>query len=120
MINRFLSHAQSFVFVSRYEGFGLPAIEAMAAGVPVLASTAGSLPEVCGDAAILVDPNSIAEIAKGMLAVNHDEARRQELRERGYLRAAKFSWDRCAEQSLGVILSGGKGDLQIKSKIGTV
>jgi len=119
-IDRFLTHARSFVFVSRYEGFGLPAIEAMAAGVPVLASTAGSLPEVCADAAILVDPERVDDIAQGLLAVNHDEPRRAELVEQGRRRAAEFSWDRCAEQTLELLLSEGNVDLQNTAKIGTV
>lgn len=118
-IDRFLTHARSFVFISRYEGFGLPAIEAMAAEIPVLASTAGSLPEVCGNAAILVAPENIQDIAKGLVAVNHDEPRRRELVERGKRRAAEFSWDRCAEQTLDILLAE-RTDLQKNPKIGTV
>lgn len=119
-IDRFLTHARSFVFVSRYEGFGLPVVEAMAAGVPVLASTAGSLPEVCADAAILVDPEHIDDIAQGLLAINHDESRRTELAEQGKRHAAKFSWNRCAEQTLNILLDEGKTNLQKPAKVGTV
>lgn len=119
-IDRLLTHAHAFLFVSRYEGFGLPAIEAMAAGIPVLASTAGSLPEVCGDAALLVDPDDEQGLVQGLITVNHDAPRRKELITRGKRRAEQFSWDHCAQETLQVILNPKNSDLQKKSKIGTV
>lgn len=85
--------AIALVFPSLYEGFGLPAIEAMACGTPVLTSNTTSLPEVSGDAALLVDPLSIKEIAEGIERLCIDKALREDLRERGLRRAAIFSWD---------------------------
>jgi glycosyltransferase involved in cell wall biosynthesis len=82
--------ASAFVLPSLYEGFGLPCLEAMACGVPVVASDRGALPEVCGDAALLVDPTRPSEIAEAVLASLGDEG----MRERGLRRAAEFSWER--------------------------
>jgi glycosyltransferase involved in cell wall biosynthesis len=85
--------AACLVFPSRYEGFGQPPLEAMASGCPVAASHAGALPEVCGDAAVLVDPADPAAIAAGVLEALE---RAEELCERGLLRAARFTWDATA------------------------
>ena len=82
-----------FVFPSLYEGFGLPPLEAMASGTPVVASNASSLPEVTGDAALLVDPYSAAAIAEGIHRVLTDNDLRSDLRRRGPLRARQFSWE---------------------------
>ena len=80
---------------SLHEGFGLPALEAMASGCPVVASDAGALPEVCGDAAVLVDPLSVRSIADGIaIAIDDGDA----FRERGRARAREFSWTRTAER----------------------
>ena len=76
------------------EGFGLPAVEAMAVGCPVVAARAGALPEVCGDAAVLVDPLEVASIAAGLAEAI---ARADELAVRGRERAARFTWERSAE-----------------------
>lgn len=84
--------AAVMAFPSRYEGFGLPPLEAMASGCPVAASRAGSLPEVCGDAAELFDPDDPADIARGILAARE---RTSELQRLGLERAASFSWERC-------------------------
>lgn len=84
--------ASVFVFPSLYEGFGLPPVEAMACGLPVVTSNVSSLPEVVGDAAVLVDPYSPDSIAEGMRAALTDEGLRATLRERGLARAREFSW----------------------------
>jgi glycosyltransferase involved in cell wall biosynthesis len=85
--------ATGFLFPSLYEGFGLPPLEAMACGVPVLTSNVCSLPEVVGDAAILVDPLSTDDIALGIRRLAHDTELRAQLRHRGLARAATFRWE---------------------------
>ncbi|HEX9371605.1 MAG TPA: glycosyltransferase family 1 protein [Roseiflexaceae bacterium] len=100
-----LSGALAFAFPSLYEGFGLPVLEAMACGAPVLASNTSSLPEVAGDAALLVDPDDTAAIAGGLARLAGDAALRADLRARGLARAATFTWDRCAEETLRVLCS---------------
>ena len=86
--------AAVFVFPSIYEGFGLPPLEAMASGTPVITSNVSSLPEVVGDAAVLIDPYQSDEIADAMERVLTDEALRNDLRRRGLERARHFSWER--------------------------
>ncbi len=85
--------ATVFVFPSLYEGFGLPPLEAMASGTPVVAANSSSLPEVLGDAAVLVDPYSPAAIAEGLTRVLSDADLRNRLREMGLARARTFSWE---------------------------
>ena len=85
--------ADAFVFPSLYEGFGLPPLEAMASGTPVLTSNVSSLPEVVGDAALLIDPYEPAAIADGMRRILSDQALRATLIARGLERAAQFSWE---------------------------
>jgi glycosyltransferase involved in cell wall biosynthesis len=94
------SGAFALVFPSLYEGFGLPAVEAMACGVPVLASTGGALPEVVGDAALLFDPTSRVLIADAMRRIASDDELRRELVERGRKRARSFSWHATARATL--------------------
>ncbi|MFZ1006127.1 MAG: glycosyltransferase family 1 protein [Candidatus Sulfotelmatobacter sp.] len=91
--------AVGFVFPSLYEGFGLPPLEAMACGVPVLTSNVCSLPEVVGDAAILVNPLDIQEIADGIWRLVNDSAGRAQLQAKGLLRAKLFSWDETARRT---------------------
>ena len=88
--------ADLFVFPSLYEGFGLPVLEAMACGCPVLTSTTTSLPEAAGDAALLVDPEDEGAIAERMLQLLSDATMRQSLREKGRKCAEKMSWDHTA------------------------
>jgi len=85
--------ATVFVFPSLYEGFGLPPLEAMASGTPVVTSNRSSLPEVVGDAAVLIDPYSAASIAEGIQRVLSDQDLRRTLTERGLARARQFSWE---------------------------
>jgi glycosyltransferase involved in cell wall biosynthesis len=96
------SEAAAFVFPSLYEGFGLPPLEAMACGCPVVASNAASLPEVCGDAAYYVDPCNVENIAEGMYKVLMNKTLRRDLREKGLERAKFFSWDKAAKEHLKV------------------
>ena len=84
--------ALALVFPSLYEGFGLPVVEAMACGTPVLTSSTTALPEVAGDAALLVDPTSVHDIAKGIHRICSDTYLRKELSRRGIVRASCFSW----------------------------
>lgn len=88
--------AAALVFASSYEGFGLPPLEAMSCGCPVVASSAAAVPEVCGDAALYVDPDAPADIAGRLARVLADSAFRAELVERGKARVALFTWDRAA------------------------
>jgi len=93
----FYKSAQIFVFPSLYEGFGLPPLEAMANGTPVLASNISSLPEVLGDAALLVNPENVFEISKGMKHLLFDTSLRSDLIEKGFEQARKYSWKKSAE-----------------------
>ena len=98
----FYQFAAAFVFPSRYEGFGLPPLEAMACGTPVVTSGVSSLPEVVGDAAILVNPENVFDIARGIREALTDDTLRAELICRGREQAARFSWDRTARQVLEI------------------
>jgi glycosyltransferase involved in cell wall biosynthesis len=89
--------ASVLLFASRFEGFGIPVIEAMQCGVPVITSNTTSMPEVAGDAALLVDPASVNSISDAMLKLVKDESLRHELSVKGKARAKNFSWDRSAE-----------------------
>ncbi|MGH9817322.1 MAG: glycosyltransferase family 4 protein, partial [Candidatus Acidiferrales bacterium] len=93
-----LSAAEALVFPSLFEGFGLPVLEAMACGTPVLTSRSSSLPEVAGDAALLVDPTNEQQIAAALRLLLTQPELRAALRDRGLHRAAQFTWDKCAEQ----------------------
>jgi len=102
-LRQYFAHADALVFPSLYEGFGLPPLEAMAAGCPVLVSDAASMPEICGDAAVYFDPRQLADIAEKMLKVLSDENLRKILRQRGYEHAREFTWERCVKETCEVI-----------------
>ncbi len=92
--------AEALLFPSRYEGFGLPPLEAMACGTPVIASRVASLPEIVGEGGLLCDPDDAAGMADGLLALLTDAATRAALAERALAQARKFSWARTAEETL--------------------
>jgi len=100
-----ISGAQAFVLPSLYEGFGLPVLEAMACGTPVICSNVSSLPEVAGDAAILVDPHDTAQLARALTRVLEDEGLRREMSVKGLQQAQRFTWERCACETLAVLES---------------
>lgn len=94
--------AEFFAFPSLWEGFGIPVLEAMASGAAVLTSTTTALPEIAGDAALLVDPHSVEAIAEGMVRLGSDAALRAGLAARGSARAAAFPWSRTAAETLAL------------------
>jgi len=94
----FYDAAKTFIFPSLYEGFGLPPLEAMAHGTPVVTSNTSSLPEVVGNAAVLVNPDNVFEIMRALHRVLLDQALRDKLKLRGYEQAKRFSWDASARQ----------------------
>ena len=96
--------AHAVIFPSLYEGFGLPPLEAMASGIPVVTSNITAMPEVAGDAALLVDPTSVDQIADAMKRIVNDTSLRHQLRERGLIRAAKFPWVNTAAMVREVIV----------------
>ncbi|MDZ7272132.1 MAG: glycosyltransferase family 4 protein [candidate division KSB1 bacterium] len=107
------SGADLFVYPSLYEGFGLPVVEAMACGTPVITSNVSSLPEVAGDAALLVDPLDVEDLAEAMRRVLTDGDLRQQMRARGLEQASNFTWEETARRTLEVYeqayaLAGGR------------
>lgn len=97
-----LSNATAFAYPSLYEGFGLPPLEAMASGVPVLSSHAGALAETLGDAALLIDPHDVGAIAAGIRMIAMDQSLRQTLRHRGFEQSKRFQWRACAQATKAV------------------
>lgn len=98
----YYQQASVFVFPSLYEGFGLPVLEAMGCGCPVICSNASSLPEVAGDAAVLVDPHRPEQLAEELAKVLDSPALQSTMRARGLARAQEFEWDRTARQTIAV------------------
>jgi len=104
----FYDEAKVFVFPSLYEGFGLPPLEAMAHGTPVITSNISSLPEVVGNAAVLVNPENVFEIMRAAHRVLTDRALRDRMKERGYQQAKKFSWEISVRRLLDVYREVGR------------
>ena len=113
VLRTFYDQAKIFVFPSLYEGFGLPPLEAMAHGTPVVTSNVSSLPEVVGNAAVLVHPENVFEIMRALHRVLLDQPLREKMKERSYRQAAKFSWEksvrRLMESYQEVLRPGGAG-----------
>lgn len=102
-VEQYVAHADALVTASLYEGFGFPPLEAMAAGCPCMVSRAGSLPEVCGDAALYCDPHDERSVADALLRIARDRTLRDDLVRRGHARVAKFRWERTADATAAVI-----------------
>ncbi len=103
-LNDLLSGSLAFVLPSLWEGFGIPAVEAMASGVPVIVSNVSALPEVVGSAGLLVDPYSVDQIEQAIRAIVSDKKLRQKYSKAGLLQAQKFSWKKAAREVLKVVL----------------
>jgi glycosyltransferase involved in cell wall biosynthesis len=99
---RLLNGATALSFCSTVEGFGIPILEAMACGCPVITSTVSCMPEVAGDAAVLVDPYDVADISRAMRRLLTEPGLREDLRARGLARAENFTWQRAARLTLEV------------------
>lgn len=97
-----MKYSTCFVFPSFYEGFGLPVLEAMSVGVPVITSDVSSLPEIAGEAAILVSPTETENISRALEKVLTDRDLQSELSKKGIIQAKKFSWEKCAEKTLAL------------------
>lgn len=111
------SIADAFAFPSFFEGFGVPPLEALACGAPVITSNTSSLPEVVGDAALLVDPHDVGELARAITRLIHDKALQEDLRQKGYRRAQQFTWAASASKMLTLYerLYAGETDFSLSS-----
>jgi len=96
------SYAEGFVFPSLYEGFGLPLLDAMACGTPVITGTRSALPEVAGDAALYVNPQDPEQLGAELERLVHDRELQEQLRKKGFERVKQFTWDRAAEETLNL------------------
>jgi glycosyltransferase involved in cell wall biosynthesis len=96
------SGARALVFPSLYEGFGLPPLEALACGTPVIASNRGSLPEIVGEGGLLLEPDDVEGLAAAMQKLLNDDTLREDLRRKGLAHAARFSWEKTARETLAV------------------
>lgn len=105
--------ATVFIYASLYEGFGIPVLEAMQSGVPVITSNVSSMPEVAGDACILVDPYKIDEIKNAIIKVLDSKELQNEMREKGITQAKKFSWRKCSEAVHHHLLYGPKPETHL-------
>ncbi len=103
-LQKLYSAATAYVFPSLYEGFGIPPLEAMAAGTPAIVSNSSAIPEVCGDAVEYFDPENIEEMTEKISFILNDDNRRKELIANGFKRIKKFSWDKSAEETLNILL----------------
>jgi glycosyltransferase involved in cell wall biosynthesis len=99
------ANADVFAYPSLYEGFGLPVLEAMTLGCPVVTANTSSLPEVAGDAALMIDPTSVEELAAALWQVIGNRTQRQTMIQQGYQQAAQFSWTRTAKATLAAYRS---------------
>jgi glycosyltransferase involved in cell wall biosynthesis len=114
----FYDAAKIFVFPSLYEGFGLPPLEAMAHGTPVVTSNVSSLPEVVGNAAVLVHPENVFEIMRALHRVLMDQPLREKMKERSFRQVTKFSWEKSVRRIMDVyreVLSA-KGNVEPPSQ----
>ena len=109
--------ADLLAFPSLWDGFGWPALEAMASEVPVVTSNRGSLPEVVGDAAIMVNPHKINEIASAINRVLENKQLQEDLRQKGYTRAAHFTWVRSAQKMLSIYTQLYEGKTQFNDEV---
>lgn len=98
----FYAMADVFLFPSLYEGFGLPPLEAMASGTPVISSNSSSLPEIVGGAAIMINPHDVESLAKAIVMVLGSESLRKKMREKGLEQAGRFTWEKCADETAKV------------------
>lgn len=102
-LKRYYAFADALILPSLYEGFGLPVLEAMASGCPVIASNVASLPEVCGDAALYCDPYNPTDIASKITMLLEERGLAEGLREKGLVQARQYSWDRCAAETVEIL-----------------
>jgi glycosyltransferase involved in cell wall biosynthesis len=112
----FYAMADVFLFPSLYEGFGLPPLEAMASGTPVISSNSSSLPEVVGDAAVMINPYDVESLAKAIVMVLESESLRKKMREKGLEQAGRFTWEKCADETAMVYDSVRSKIIDFRSK----